>query len=227
VIGVSEELDPDNEYPKGAYLMCADGARTSAAGPLLLPMEGSMDRRNDRHTVQDSDNSPPSEAWLFAQAILGKPIPRVASREANVRADREFQDFVASISPEYNRRLQDEQAARAAAAADRELLQWAAQISARAQRQLEQLLAAEAEARESQQRAEAFLEALHAQEAYWDPSKHPRLGHDPNAGWFAMTGGTAGGAANQSVGRQLSAGPPSVKFQTVGYKRPVRHGRCE
>jgi hypothetical protein len=44
---------------------------------------------------------------------------------------------------------------------------------------------------EAQRRWEQFTEALTAQEA-WDPSKHPRQGGPPNAGWWASTGGSGG-----------------------------------
>ena len=34
-----------------------------------------MDRYSN--SMDLSDDSPPSEAWLFAQVILGRPIPRM------------------------------------------------------------------------------------------------------------------------------------------------------
>ncbi|MBI3836669.1 MAG: hypothetical protein HY288_01880 [Planctomycetia bacterium] len=45
-----------------------------------------MDRY--KKTAHVASDSAPSEAWLFAQAILGKPIPRIVSPEAKARAKR-------------------------------------------------------------------------------------------------------------------------------------------
>ena len=38
-----------------------------------------MDRNFRKSAHDEADASPPSEAWLFAQALLGKPIPNPAS----------------------------------------------------------------------------------------------------------------------------------------------------
>jgi hypothetical protein len=131
-----------------------------------------------------------SEAWLFAQAILGKPIPSVSSVRAAAQAKRDYLNFVAAIAPERKYLLDRETQAKSAAAADRKLLEWLAKISPRHEQQLQRELAAEAAAAEAQRRFEQYAEELIAQEAQWDPAKHPRLGHDPNAGWFASKGGT-------------------------------------
>jgi len=108
----------------------------------------------------ETDAAAPSESWLFAQAILGKPIP-------------------------------DPQAAAKRAQADRELLERLATFSTRHEIQLRQLLSEEAAAREAQT-PNPWAPAPSAAQEAWDPSKHPRQGGPPNAGWFATNGGSGG-----------------------------------
>ncbi len=43
--------------------------------------------RND--DAFSADETAPTEAWLFAQAILGKPIPMIVNPKARARAKRE------------------------------------------------------------------------------------------------------------------------------------------
>ena len=51
-----------------------------------------MDARRAREAASknragnSANNSPPSEAWLFAQAILGNPVPDSARAESEARA---------------------------------------------------------------------------------------------------------------------------------------------
>ena len=61
------------------------------------------------------------------------------------------------------------------------------------------------------------MEAQAAHEA-WDPSKHPRLGGPPNAGWWASTGGTGGGAHEPSSHgpTNLSNDPHAAKPANIG-----------
>lgn len=77
------------------------------------------------------------------------------------------------------------------ARAEREHLEWLAQISDEHEAKLRSILREETEARELLRRRERFSEDWTAQEQ-WDPSKHPRQGGPPNAGWFASTGGGGG-----------------------------------
>jgi hypothetical protein len=51
----------------------------------------------------------PSEATIFACALLGKPVPNVSTSEADARAEREHSEWLAAISPEYERRLRHAQ----------------------------------------------------------------------------------------------------------------------
>jgi hypothetical protein len=127
----------------------------------------------------------PSEAWLFAQAILGRSIPSPAAAAAEERTKRELLDWLADISPEHDRQRRARLAAEADAAAKRRQLEWLAQISTRHEVEWRRLLAAEAAEREAQSRVERFIESLTTQEAVWDPAKHPRRGTPPNPGWFA------------------------------------------
>ncbi len=102
-------------------------------------------------------------------------------------------------------RIPDPSVAARRARADREQLEWLALISDEHEGKLRALLREEAEARELLRRRERFSEDWTSQEQ-WDPSKHPRQGGPPNAGWFASTGG--GGGSSGGAGRSgLIDGP--------------------
>jgi hypothetical protein len=148
-------------------------------------MDGNV--RNETST-SGASGSPPSEAWLFAQAILGKPITSPSRAEADARAEREQLEWLAQISPRHEDQLRRLRSTEAEARREREQLEWLATISEEHERKLQTLLWEEVEAKEAQQRCEWFTEDQTAQEA-WDPSKHPRQGGPPNAGWWASTGG--------------------------------------
>jgi hypothetical protein len=154
-----------------------------------------------------SGPSPPSEAWLFSQAIQGKPIPRIISPEAQARAKRDELEQLAQFSSRHAEELRRLQAADAEARRDRELLEWSAQISTECESKLRTLLWEEAESREAWRRAEQFAETL--LESNWDPIKHPHLGGPPNRGWWAKTGGSGGAQS-----------PPSAAtpFRTAAYR---------
>jgi hypothetical protein len=134
------------------------------------------------------DDSAPTEAWLFAQVILGKPLPRIVRPEARAQAKREELERLAQFSTEHAEKLRALESAEAEARRERENLEWAASISPRAEGILRALERKEAEEREAWSRAEAFVEKSLGET--WDPSKHPRLGGSPNAGWWATTGGS-------------------------------------
>jgi len=129
-----------------------------------------------------SDGSPPSEAWLFAQAILGNPIPRNYSLET---------------------KGQDAEARR-----DREILEWAAQISTQAAIKLRELQGMEGEEREAFRRAELFVDSL--LEGNWDPSKHPRApkGRSDGGQWVGKGGG---GEAGEFTSMRNHASYPVLK----------------
>jgi hypothetical protein len=152
----------------------------------------------------------PSEAWLFAQAILGNSIPDPRASAERARHDRELLEFAASISDRCRdelRRLRDDEAQ---SRRSRELLEWLAPMSEKHERELRALQHEEADARDAQRRYERFVESLAVQEAQWDPAKHPRLGGPPNAGWFATTGGsTTTTGANRAPSKSNTDSPPA------------------
>jgi hypothetical protein len=118
----------------------------------------------DRNSRTDSE-SPPSEAFLFAQALLGKNVPSPSGTQADRRAQREQLAWLASISTEHERQLRCLLADEARARAEREQLKWLASISTTHESQFRSLLAREAEAREAQTRFERFVECWEMQEA--------------------------------------------------------------
>lgn len=119
-----------------------------------------MHRNPRKQPADGSDGSPSSEAWLFAQAILGKPIRRIVSPETKARADREELERLAQFSSRHAEELRGLHAAEAEARHDREILEWAAGISTRAEEKLRALQRKEAESREGWRRAEQFTEML-------------------------------------------------------------------
>jgi hypothetical protein len=88
-----------------------------------------MDSYFRKRSGDGSDGSPPSEAWLFAQAVLGKPVPSASRAEADARARREHLEWLAAISPEDARRVRGRLSEEADAKAKQELLEWVAQVS--------------------------------------------------------------------------------------------------
>ncbi len=142
---------------------------------------------------QGAGASPPSEAWLFAQALLGKPVPSTSSAQADARAKREHLEWLAQISPEDARRVRGQLSEEAEARAQRKQLEWLAAISPEHERKLRSLL--QAEASETHERLKWLSEDAAVHEAQWDPAKHPRLAGPPNPGWWATTGGLGAGSS--------------------------------
>jgi hypothetical protein len=163
-----------------------------------------MDRNFTKNNADGPGASPPSEAWLFAQALLGKPVPSPSRERTEARASREQLEWLAQISDRHAAQLRALQSAEAEARRQREQLEWLAGISPKHESQLRRLLASEAQARDAQARFERFVEGSNLQEALWDPSKHPRRGGPPNAGWFATTGGGGGAGGSGGAGRSPS-----------------------
>jgi hypothetical protein len=153
-----------------------------------------MDRNFRKGTAARPGASPPSESSLFAQALLGKAVPSLSRRETDAPTQRAQLEWLAKISPEYENQLRGLVREQTAATAERAQLEWLAKISPRHESQFRRLVTAEAQAREAQGRLQRLVEGMDVQEAQWDPSKHPRRGGPPNAGWFATTGGAGGSA---------------------------------
>ena len=164
-----------------------------------------MDRNVRKQAAPEGDGaSPPSEAWLFAQALLGKPIPSASAAEAEARRQRERLEWLASISDRHALELRRLQSAETEARRDRERLEWLAQFSTEHERKLRTLLREEAESREGWRRAEQFAEQL--LEGSWDPSKHPKGAFPQNRGWWSPTGGASS---------EGPAATPSASFHTA------------
>jgi hypothetical protein len=145
---------------------------------------------------------PPSEAWLFAQAVLGRPIPRIVPPEVRARARREALEGLAPLSDRHAQELRDLQAAEAKARRDRELLAWAAGISTRAEDEFQTLQRKEAEQREAGRRAEPFYESYSASLTEWNEADHPRAPKGtPTGGQWIEKGGGGGGGGGSSSGK--------------------------
>jgi hypothetical protein len=103
-----------------------------------------------------------SEAWLFAQALLGNHVPSISAAEADAKvkatAKRERMEWLAAISTEHARQLRGQLRAEEASLEKQELLEWVFAITT-------------------------------VNEAEWDASKHPRGAFPQNRGWFSPTGG--------------------------------------
>ncbi|MGD9720323.1 MAG: hypothetical protein AB7O59_07175 [Pirellulales bacterium] len=141
-----------------------------------------------------ASDCPPSEAWLFAQAVLGRPIPRIASPEAKAEAGRAELKRLAEFSSRHAQELRDLQAAEAEGRRDRELLEWAAQISTLAEDKLRALRCKKADAHETWRRAEQFCEARLASLTEWNEEDHPRAPKGTSIGgqWISKDGGAGG-----------------------------------
>ncbi len=173
-----------------------------------------MYREERLHGLQFSQSShcgrnrriAPTAAWLFAQAIQGKPIPNAFRAKAEARAKREQLEWLASISSKHEEQLRRLLNAEAEARHQRELLEWLATISEEHEWKLRTRLREEADAREAQRLWEQYTEDQFSQEA-WDPSKHPRQGGPPNAGWWASAGGGGGSGSAGGWDRPGRASP--------------------
>jgi hypothetical protein len=166
-----------------------------------------MRRNFPKKNADGGDGSPTSEAWLFAQAISGKPIPRIVNPEAQTKAKREELERLAQFSSRHAEELRRLQSAEADARRQRELLEWAAPFSTECENKLRKLLREEAEAREGWRRAEQFTETL--LEGNWDPSKHPQGAFPENRGWWSPTGGSGGARSSPSA---------AAAFRTASHK---------
>jgi hypothetical protein len=151
-----------------------------------------MDRQKTNFDVRH--DSPPSEAWLFAQAILGKPIPPIVSPEAQSRAKRADLERLAQLSTRHEDELRKLDAAEAKARHDREILIWAASISTDAAAKLRALQSKEAEERRAWYEAERFYEQQRALMTEWNEADHPRVAKGTaTGGQFAPKAGGSGG----------------------------------
>ena len=162
-----------------------------------------------------SDGSPPSEAWLFAQAIQGKPIPIIVPPEARASAERRELERLAPVSSTHAESLRQLDAAEGEARRERELLEWAAKISDHAAAKLRAIEGKDAAERDARRRAEEFAERLidgrsdaplrcHSDGTdsviitEYDPNQPRQPKGTPEAGqWAPKGGGAAGGGSGR------------------------------
>lgn len=158
-----------------------------------------MDRKSRRPPGDGSDGSPPSEAWLFAQAILGNPIPGPASAAAKARANREYEEWLAAISPRHGEALRKRQGDEAEARRQRDLLAWCASISTECESKLSALLSEEAEHIVLLETWQRYSDDYSASIAEWNPDQLRKPPGPAGGQWVAQGGaGGSGGAAGRS-----------------------------
>jgi len=148
-----------------------------------------------------SATSPPSEIDLFVQAILGRPAPQVAPRDAEATAERRQLEWLAQISDRHAEELRTLQAAEAEARRKREILEWSAQISTRAEVELRSIQQTEQRQQQSRQVAQRFIETESLTE--WNETDHPRAPRGTSTGGqFVSKGGR--NPSDSGIDRRLS-----------------------
>jgi hypothetical protein len=151
--------------------------------------------RESNHGGGVPAGQPPSEAWLFAQELLGNPVP--ASAGHDLAAELEYREWLAQISPRHEEALRKRRHDEHELRRKREHLEWLAAVSKEHEATLRDFLQQEAKSSGELQAHDQYAEEQ------WDPAKHPRRGGPPNAGWFA--GGGGGGGAGGSDAAATSA----------------------
>lgn len=168
-----------------------------------------MDVRRARNAVSknrasDAANaSPPSEAWLFAQAILGNPVPDAARAASDARAAQERRDWADAVAPDRDR-SNDPPADVSAASKPSEAWLFAQEILGKPVIDRQELL-------------QFVADITGVSEGAWDPSKHPRGGFSQNRGWWSPTGG-ADAAGNIEPNEGKSSGSPAASPQAPATK---------
>lgn len=150
-------------------------------------------------TTEDAGDSPPSEAWLFAQAILGRPTPQAVRPEIKARIRRAELEKLAPLSDRHAQELRNLQAAERDARRNRELLQWAAQISTEAQEKLRAIRQVEEQQRRTWHAIEQFAEAEWFG-TEWNEADHPRAPQGtPSGGQWVPKGNGGGSSSRKSL----------------------------
>ncbi len=149
----------------------------------------------DRYTnaTEVTSDLPPSEAWLFAQAILGRPISRIARPEAKTNAQCEELGRLARLSCRHAEELRKVRSTDASARHNRELLEWSALISTEAQGKLRAIQQIEAQEGRAWHAIERFAEA-DSPLIEWNEADHPRVPKGTATGgeWVSKGGGGGG-----------------------------------
>ncbi len=180
-----------------------------------------QNHRSRSTSTNESDAAVPSRSWIFAQLLLGKPIPNLAERRAEEQRKREQLEWLASISERHAKELRALRRKEAEAQHQRELLEWLASFSERHAIELRKVRQREVEARDAELFINDLLEhTFDLSEADWDESKHPRRGGPPNAGWWASTGGGGSNVSNASYPKQADTRPlraDQTRAQLAGF----------
>lgn len=167
------------------------------------------------------EDSPPSAAWLFTQSILGTSVHDSQAVGERLCTDRELLEFLVDISDRHCNYKNHAQDGKKQAHRERELLEWLAEFSEKNRYKMRALDREDAQRHESGQRGGQSFDAFGVQEAQWDPSKHPRVGGPPNAGWFATTtGGGGSDASTDSVSNSPSSPPDGESTDSVSRRSP-------
>ncbi len=159
-----------------------------------------------KNVADVAGDSPPSKAWSFAQAILGKPIPRIALPQVKAKSHRAELERHAPFLSRYARELRDLQVAERDGRRNREILEWAAWISTAAQEKLRRIEQAEAEERRAWHAIEQFTKA-DSPVTEWNEADHPRAptGTPIGGQWIPKVGGGHGGGTGTGKGRTASS----------------------
>ena len=144
------------------------------------------------------------DAWLFAQAILGRPIPQAIGANVKSSARREELEALAPLSARHARELRKLQNDEAKAGRDRELLEWAAQISSAAQDKLREI-----------ERIEEQLISLDASVTEWNEADHPRAPKGASTGGRWVSKGGGGGSGASGAGKSSLLDKIAQRNQTV------------
>ncbi len=166
-----------------------------------------------------SVDSPPSESWLFAQALLGKPIPDPRAAANYQRQQRERLEWLAHLSRRHAEQLRQLKNAENEARRKRVSLEWAASISPAAEDKLHKLLRDEAQTLQALKIWERYYESYLASLTEWNPDQ-PRYEKGTHLGgrWRPQDGG-AGGASSAAAmpqAAQRSATPePDRVFNSI------------
>ena len=173
------------------------------------------------HTFRDdgvfsSDETPPTEASLFAALIRGEYIPPIMNPEARARAKREELERLAQFSSWHAEELSRIKAAEVEARRERESLEWAARFSTRAEEMLRALRQKEAEECAAWRQAEEFYERYVANVAEWSPEQ-PRVpaGSSQGGQWAKGGGGGPGG------GETSASDQPPVGFASHSHPKRI------
>jgi hypothetical protein len=139
----------------------------------------------NRHRAEVEANAP-AEAWLFAQAVLGKSASRVVSPEATADAEREKMEFPAQYPSYYVEESHSLQGAEA-----RRVLEFAAAISTGAEAKLAAIARSSTVLREAENSYEANSMSI----TEWAPNQPRQPKGTPQGGQWASNGGGVGGSS--------------------------------